>query len=314
MTDDLIVFPEENKTRTSTELVIGDCLEVVKRLRDDGVRFDAIVTDPPYEINYMNKAWDSTGVAFSVNTWALFREVLKPGGFLLAFSATRLYHRMAVAIEDAGYEVYPMLAWQFPGGLPKPMNVANLFDRDNQVERKVVGTKKASGYTKALVQHGVQNYNSFEFAQYETAVSDEAKEWNGYYYGVNTLKPAMEPIFMGRNPISEPRVIDNLRVHRTGAINIGELKERRGGNYPTNVIECRKSNKNEHQSDHPTVKPTLLMEDLVTLVCPKGGRVLDPFAGTGTTGIACQNVGRDCTLIEHNPDMEPVIRRRLNQG
>ena len=87
------------------EILHGDCLDKMKELLERGIQIDSIVTDPPYEIGFMGKSWDSTGIAFNVETWKLAYQLLKPGGYLLAFSGARTYHRMAIAIEDAGFEI-----------------------------------------------------------------------------------------------------------------------------------------------------------------------------------------------------------------
>lgn len=289
---------------------MGDSLSVLVDILARGEQFDAIVTDPPYEIGLHAKAWDNTGVAFSPELWRLLYAVLKPGGFVLAFAASRLYHRLAVAGEDAGFKVHPFLHWEFDGGLPKPVNVSELFDRDNVPDRKVVGVRRGSGFTTANVDHGAQRRSKTTFAVKERHVSDEAKEWKGYYYGVNCFKPTLEPIFLGQKPASHDRMIDNLREHHTGALNLGALSDRRGG-WPTTAFRHAKAKRDEHGSSHPSVKPVSLMEELCELACPPGGRILDPFAGTGTTGLAAQRCGFDCTLIERDPAMEEVIRRRL---
>lgn len=106
----------------------GDCLEVLKTLEDNSV--DSIVTDPPYELGFMGKSWDSTGIANNKEMWAECLRVLKPGGHLLAFSGTRTYHRMAVAIEDAGFEVRDMIEWVYGSGFPKSLNIGKAVDKN----------------------------------------------------------------------------------------------------------------------------------------------------------------------------------------
>lgn len=305
--DDFISFPSHG----TLNVEIGNCLDVLERYKAEGKLFDAIVCDPPYEIALHGKSWDSTGIAFSVDFWKLCYDVLKPGGFLLAFAAGRKYHRVAVAVEDADFTLYPPLQWQFPGGLPKPANLSELFDRDNVKDRKVLGTKTGSGFTSANEKHGAQARLTKEFVVKERGVSDEAKQWDGYYYGVNTLKPAQEPIVLAQKPIEEKRMIDSVRQHGVGALNVGAIRERTG-NWPTTVFEYAKASVKDHKSNHPSVKPISLMQALITLACPPGGHILDPFAGTGTTGAAAVREGFDCTLIEMNPDMEKVIRDRVN--
>jgi site-specific DNA-methyltransferase (adenine-specific) len=195
--------------------------------------------------------------------------------------------------------------------LPKPINLSELFDRDNLEEREVIGLRRGSGFTQANVDHGAQQRSHVKFVMHARNISPEAQDWQGYYYGVNALKPCLEPILLAQKPISTSRVIDNIRQWGTGALNVGALQERYGF-WPGTILNHRKAEKAEHQSAHPSVKPTSLMEDLCLLLCPSGGRILDPFAGTGTTGVAARNKHFECVLIEQNPDMEPVIRRRLS--
>lgn len=273
--------------------------------------FDSIVCDPPYEISLHGKSWDETGIAFSVEFWSLCYDVLKPGGFLVAFAAGRKYHRVACAVEDSGFTIYPMMQWQFPGGLPKPANLSELFDRDNVKDRKVLGTKTGSGFTSANEAHGAQARITKEFAVKERGVSEEAQHWDGFYYGVNTLKPAQEPIVLAQKPISEKRMIDNVRKYGVGALNVGQLRDR-SGKWPTTIFNYDKASKKDHKSNHPSVKPIDLMEEICELVCPPGGHILDPFAGTGTTGAAAIRRGFYATVIEMNPEMEAVIRDRIN--
>jgi len=103
------------------KVICGDCLIKLKELEDNSV--DSIVTDPPYELGFMGKSWDNTGIAYNVDMWKECLRVLKPGGHLLAFGGTRTYHRMAVAIEDAGFEIRDMIEWVYGSGFPKSLNI-----------------------------------------------------------------------------------------------------------------------------------------------------------------------------------------------
>ena len=121
----------------------GDCIEEMQKLIDDGVQVDSVVTDPPYELGFMGRSWDSTGIAFQKETWELAYKLLKPGGHLLAFSASRNYHRMAVAIEDVGFEIRDQMMWLYGSGFPKSMNVGKAFD-------KKLGNSEWEGWGTAL--------------------------------------------------------------------------------------------------------------------------------------------------------------------
>jgi DNA methylase len=293
----------------NVEVRIGDCLDLIEQ--DENI-YDAIVTDAPYSISLHGYAWDSTGISFSPDLWDRFFRVLKPGGFVACFAAPRLYHRVAMACETAGFTLYPFMGWRFRDGLPKPINLAELFDRDNVSERDVIGLRRGSGFTQANVDHGAQNRSHVNFAIRARHVSPEAQDWRGYYYGVNTLKPCLEPILLAQKPISEERVIDNVRRWGTGALNIGALHDRYGS-WPSTLLPHRKAHWADHQSAHPSVKPVPLMEDLCILLCPGGGRILDPFAGTGSTGVAARNKNFDCVLIEQDATMRPVIEDRVRR-
>ena len=109
------------------EIINGNCLEVLKSLPSESV--DAIVTDPPYELGFMGKKWDASGIAYNVELWSECLRILKPGGHLLAFGGTRTYHRMACAIEDAGFEVRDMLEWIYASGFPKSLNIGKAVDK-----------------------------------------------------------------------------------------------------------------------------------------------------------------------------------------
>ena len=303
-----VTHPLVKPTRAAdVEVRIGNCLDLIEPKENI---FDAVVTDAPYSIALHGYDWDSTGISFSAALWDRLFRVLKPGAYVAFFAAQRLYHRVAVACETAGFTLYPFLGWRFRDGLPKPINLAELFDRDNLDERDIIGLRRGSGFTQANVDHGAQNRSHTNFAMHARHISPEAQDWRGYYYGVNALKPCLEPILLAQKPICTERVIDNVRMWGTGALNIGALQDRYGV-WPSSIFPHRKAQKAEHQSDHPSVKPVPLMEDLCTLVCPGGGRILDPFAGTGSTGVAARNKNFDCVLIEENVAMRPIIEARL---
>ena len=287
---------------------IGNCLDLIES--EENI-YDAIVTDPPYTIALHGYSWDRTDISFSSELWDRLFRVLKPGGYVAFFAAPRLYHRAATACEKAGFNLYPFMGWRFRNGLPKPINLAELFDRDNVDRREVIGIRRGSGFTTANVDHGAQNRTHTDFAEHARHVSPEAQQWRGFYYGVNTLTPCLEPILLAQKPVIG-RVIDNVRRWGTGALNIGALLDRYGF-WPHTLCTHRKAQKAEHQSDHPSVKPVPLMEDVCSLLCPKGGRILDPFAGTGSTGVAARNKNFDCVLIENNPEMQAVIESRLRR-
>jgi len=335
-------------------LLNGDCIEEMQKLIDDGVQVDSVVTDPPYHLQsivkrfgkegsapaqegtdgafsraskgFMGKEWDGGDIAFRPETWELAMKLLKPGGHILAFSASRNYHRMAVAIEDAGFEIRDQMMWLYGSGFPKSHNIGKGVD------------KKLGNNT----------------------------EWEGWG---TALKPAHEPIAVGRKPLSESSNVNNVLKHRTGGINIDGCRIE-GGRFPANVMHdgsdvivnqfpntksgkltpdmnikpstgwsggsrsdrvkntfngdegsaarffyCPKTSKSErHNGDantHPTVKPVELMKYLCRLVTPKGGTVLDPFMGSGSTGMAAKDEGFDFIGIEKDEEYFKICESRI---
>lgn len=115
-----------------------NCLEGLKLLDDNSV--DSIVTDPPYELGFMGKKWDSTGIAYNVEMWKECLRVLKHGGYLLAFGGTRTYHRMTCAVEDAGFEIRDCIQWIYGSGFPKSMDISKAITKniENQLKKQGV--------------------------------------------------------------------------------------------------------------------------------------------------------------------------------
>jgi site-specific DNA-methyltransferase (adenine-specific) len=192
----------------------GDNREVLKKLADNSI--DSVVTDPPYELGFMGKSWDATGVAYSVELWQEVMRVLKPGGHLLAFSGSRTYHRMAVAIEDAGFEIRDQIMWIYGSGFPKSHNIAKTLDKNAGVEVKVGKAFKVAGEYggRDLRDPEIQGDSRDEMRH--DAVSAEAKQWQGWG---TALKPAHEPIVVARKPLIGT-VAANVLTYGTGGLNI----------------------------------------------------------------------------------------------
>lgn len=194
-------------------LMHGDCLEVLRTLPDNSV--DAVVTDPPYGLSFMGKRWDYDVPATEV--WAECLRVLKPGGHLLAFAGTRTQHRMAVRIEDAGFEIRDMIAWVYGSGFPKSRDISKDMDRIAGAAREVVGQISATGMARTNVDQGAQNRSTYTFDKLGDPVTEAARQWQGWG---TSLKPALEPITVARKPLSEGTVAANVLAHGTGAINV----------------------------------------------------------------------------------------------
>jgi DNA modification methylase/transcriptional regulator with XRE-family HTH domain len=409
---------------TSNLVFHGDCLDVIKELIVQDVKVDSIVTDPPYELGFMGKDWDKTGIAYNKELWELCLKILKPGGHLLAFGGARTYHIMASAIEDAGFEIRDQIMWLYGSGFPKSLNVSKQIDKRGgtdiswfgswlRTEREKRGIKqkelsfyfpsKTGGLTGCVANWELglnlptaEQFNKLcevlklPFDKVEEAeqaiigsiktnltpyrkigevnisgeinitvpATNAAKQWNGWG---SALKPAHEPIVLARKPLLEPTIAANVLKHGTGAINIDGCRvastdntvqgrfpanlihdgseevaaefakygERKSGHKkplhtPTNINDfaastgtadrffyCAKASKKERNgSKHPTVKPVALMRYLCRLITPPGGIILDPFAGSGTTGQAAIEEGFSAILIEKEPEYINDIKNR----
>ncbi len=242
-----------------------DCIEGMKQLEDNSV--DSIVTDPPYdltsqrvystkkEINdikgigqlrknienntaygsivkgFMGKEWDGTGIAFDVNTWKEAFRVLKPGGYLLSFGGTRTYHRMACAIEDAGFEIRDQIQWIYGSGFPKSLNIGKAIDKLQGNEREILKTETRIMQPSNSMGGGVEGQ--------KIGTRDITKGTSEFEGWGTALKPANEPICVARKPLAEKTVAENVLKYGTGGINIDECR------IPTN------ENRNREQKEGP---------------------------------------------------------------
>jgi DNA modification methylase len=417
------------------KLILGDSLEVLKEFENNSI--DSIVTDAPYGLSFMGKKWDYD--VPSQEIWEECLRVLKPGGYLLAFAGTRTQHRMAVRIEDAGFEIRDMIAWVYGSGFPKSLNIGKAVDKLQGNEREVVGEHPYANRGTAQSKQSVNLSGSSERSQLLDKGTSEYEGWG------TALKPSLEsitvaqksidfapnlsPIIMSRKPISEKTVAQNVLKYGTGGINIDgcrvgmstedkEMLDAKSsknptgvksgfgggiaspahsqGRFPANLIHdgsdevvglfpnskgassqnnysngkiyrgqsllesesklegyrdwyndngsaarffyCAKASKSERNKGlegfeeklrvrqglagekkdtastnfHPTVKPISLMRYLVRLVTPKGGTVLDPFMGSGTTGIGAKLEGFDFIGIEREAEYIKIAEARIN--
>lgn len=196
------------------KLYSGNMLEMLDVIKPNSI--DAILTDPPYELNFMNKGWDNSGIAFNKEAWKKCYEVLKPGGHLLAFGGSRTFHRIAVAIEDAGFEIRDIIMWLYGSAMPKGINIGLAIDKRNGVDNRT-GNIRTDG--KATLG------DIYEWAngRPDTKEYEERKaqnEWIGYN---SQLKPAYEPIIVARKPI-ENSIVDNVLKYGVGGLNIDECR------------------------------------------------------------------------------------------
>jgi DNA modification methylase len=363
----------------------GDSRDVLASMGEASV--DAVVCDPPYELGFMGKAWDASGIAYDLGLWSGVLRVLKPGGHLLAFGGTRTYHRMACAIEDAGFEIRDQLQWLYGSGFPKSLDVSKALDKGEGIWRGRAGVV-ASG-------NGAMAGPNYERTPKGDPATPAARQWDGWG---TALKPANEPIVLARKPLAGT-VAANVLEHGTGALNIdgcriaaddalvrppilrtdnavlgrglgAGVQAEPAGRWPANVLLDEEAARlvdeqsgiltsgsrkagvrtglgyhgasgdggpavvggeggasrffyvakpasaerhigGEVENTHATVKPIELMEHLIRLVTPPGGIVLDPFMGSGTTGIAALNGGWRFCGIELLPDHFAIAERRI---
>jgi len=350
----------------------------------------------------------------SIDIWKECLRVLKPGGYLLSFAGTRTQHRMAVNIEDAGFEIRDMIAWVYGSGFPKSLSIGKAVDKLQGNERIKTGEIKHHAQKGVAVaeERGAIGGGAFGQAKDEE-LTKGTSQWEGWG---TALKPALEPITVARKPISEKNIAENVLKWNVGGLNIDECrvgteqtrttikdlsqahgnqfgkagieyptqgyKDNPPGRFPANFIHdgsdevvelfptkgeksearffyCAKASKRErnkglenmekkaitnakgnglgrvcnicganqlnpcncknntwilpkkNQNNHPTVKPIALMEYLVKLVSREGQVVLDPFMGSGTTGMACVNTGRDFIGIEIDEDYFKIAQARI---
>ena len=195
---------------------------------------DSCVTDPPYELGFMGKGWDSSGIAFQADTWRKCYQVLKHGGYLLAFGGTRTFHRIACAIEDAGFEIRDTIMWLYGSGFPKSMNIGLAIDKKNGIDSPVVGYTnqqdiRSGNYTGVCT-------NNHEYQRVDWPIKKASNEWAGWG---TALKPAYEPIIVARKPC-EGSCVDNVMRYGVGGINIDECRVEttdnlNGGAYSNNT-------------------------------------------------------------------------------
>lgn len=191
----------------------GDCIALMRAMPDASV--DAVVTDPPYELGFMGKSWDASGIAFNVEVWVEALRVLKPGGHLLAFSGSRTYHRMACAIEDAGFHVRDQIMWLYGSGFPKSLDVSKAIDKAAGAEREVLSERimvQVGGSSLAIRMGDRREVQ----ANITAPATDDARRWAGWG---TALKPAHEPICLARKPL-DGTVAANVLRHGNGAMNI----------------------------------------------------------------------------------------------
>ena len=332
----------------------GDCLEVMDTMNKCSV--DSVVTDPPYHLTsivkrfgkegsapaqfgtdgafaraskgFMGKEWDGGDIAFQANTWRKCYELLKPGGHLIAFSGSRTYHRMAVAIEDAGFEIRDQCIWLYGSGFPKSHNIGDGWGTALKPahEPMVLARKPLSEKSVAdnVMKHGTGAIN-IDGCRIEGQSENSDIDTTGGRWPSNIMHDGseqVESIF----PETSSTEVSRQRTHK-GIWSAGELAETEQfmpaygdqGNA-SRYFYCAKTSKDERKSGlgreikantHPTVKPVELMRYLVRLVTPKGGLVLDPFMGSGSTGMGAREEDFRFIGIEKEEEYYEIAKARI---
>jgi len=326
----------------------GNCLEVMTTFDDNSI--DTIITDPPYGLSFMGKKWDYD--VPSVEIWKECLRVLKPGGTALIFAGSRTQHRMAVNVEDAGFILKDCIMWLYGSGFPKATDISKQLDKGH--ERKVIGESKDSANRKSGgvfvgENEGQRNittpatpqaklWNGWKSHGLKPAYEPilVAQKPNDGTYANNALLWGVSGLNIDGGRIG----VDGGETHKGGfgsgiygdSEGVETDKIKRQGRFPANIIldeevaegeewkryfYCAKASKAERggENNHPTVKPLKLMEYLCTLTkTPTGGVVLDPFMGSGTTGVACRNVGREFIGIELEEEYVKIAEARLKNN
>ena len=398
-------------------LLNGDCIEQMQKLKDEGKQIDSVVTDPPYHLTsiverygkegsapakdrdglyqrqargFMGKEWDGGDIAFRTDTWKLAYDLLKPGGYLLAFSASRNYHRMAVAIEDAGFEIRDQIMWIYGSGFPKSLNVGDgwgtalkpahepivmarkplegtnkqniekygtgginidgcrIQGDDTGGERKIttrksrdennVWTDENSGMKQeanhfadadpkgrypANVMHDGSDVVQDIFPQTSKSVSTKrTRKTIGSFGMPNDSTPeyddegtAARYFYCPKTSAEERnRGLESFTAKPMAWGNQAKAELKRGNlDFKGNQGDGSKHNKVAMRlNTHPTVKPQELMKYLCRLITPKGGTILDPFMGSGSTGIAAKDEGFDFIGIEKEKEYFDIAKQRIS--
>ncbi|RUM55825.1 MAG: site-specific DNA-methyltransferase [Nautilia sp.] len=301
----------------------------LEELKENSI--DAIVTDPPYGISYQNHEWDKNLPDKEI--WENSFRVLKPGSFALIFSSIRLMHRLMVDLEDSGFIIKDVLFWVYLNGMPKSRNIALDIDKELGVESKVIGEYN---YVQGYKKNGAENYYAKNKLKCEPS-SELAKKYKGAGLG---LKPSYEPIILVQKPIENGlNVAQNIIKYGVGALNIENTRipyakgeknvghnPHPNGRFPTNIIRTdefedgydkffvvpKVRQKKESFNFHPTLKPVELMNHLVKLVSFENQTILDPFMGSGSTGVASLELNRDFIGYELDSQYYEIAKKRLS--
>jgi site-specific DNA-methyltransferase (adenine-specific) len=296
----------------------AECIEMMQKIPDSSI--DMVCTDPPYFLDGLGNDWNKQtldnkgssaivgnlpkGMRFDRNQSKKFNEfyskvssevyrILKPGGAFISFSSPRLYHSMAMAIEDAGFEIRDMLGWIYTQSQVKAFSQNHIIENDKKMN-----------------------------PEQKQALKDACNNWK-----TPQLKPAIEPMCLAVKPI-EGRYIDNFQKYGTGLMNTSEETKTGEGFFPSNIITTdnieesmdrvflvSKPNKKEkgEYNTHLSVKPVSLIAHLLKLFSKEGAIILDPFMGSGTTAVACIQSKRKYIGFDINTEYIKITEKRIEE-
>lgn len=361
-------------------LLHGDCLDRLRALPDASVH--ACVTDPPYDLvsivkrfgkadaapakathtgvytrssrGFMGQTWDATGIAFRPDVWREVYRVLRPGGYLLAFGGTRTYHRMATAVEDAGFDVRDCLMWIYGSGFPKSHSAGNgwgsalkpawepIVVARTPLDGTIAGNMQAHGTgamnidgcrvpsTDAPTGTGGQRASRLPGDTRTNAAAGlyAASAGVGYAPSVLGRWPANVILACDVNCAGDAHApgcpVAMLDAQQEGASRYFNVLPIEADDY-TPLFYVAKASRRERETGceslpaqadgarnhHPTLKPVALLRHLVRLVTVRGGVVLDPFMGSGSTGVAAMHEGAHFIGIEREDAYMPIAQARV---
>ena len=335
------------------KLYLGDCLSVLKTIEDNSIH--AVVTDPPYGLKFMNKAWDYD--VPKVEIWKEVLRVLKPGGHLLSFGGTRTYHRMVVNIEDAGFEIRDQIQWLYGSGFPKSLNLKEEWEgwgtalkpanepivmARKPIEKGLTVAENVIKWGTGAININASRISTNGKAVWKVPESDKKSTSLMCFDGGSEKSNTMFKNKGGQMGDTQGRWPANLLLDEQAAEMLGDPSrffyvaktsksernkglegivpkhndfQRKTSGLSTTTIDGIRQKGNcgqPNQNHHPTVKPIKLMKYLITLITPSNGIVLDPFMGSGSTGVAAKELGFDFIGIELNEEYLEIAKRRIS--
>ena len=332
------------------QILLGDCRDRLKELPDNSI--DSIVTDPPYELGFMGKSWDASDVAYDVTVWQECLRVLKPGGHLLSFGGSRTYHRMACAIEDAGFLIRDQIMWVYGSGFPKSLNVGKQDGCEEwngwgtalkPAHEPIVLARKPLDGTVAnnVLMHGVGGINIDGCRVGDELMVNPSGSTNPRISMGNGWREDAQPtVATGRFPANfihdgSDEVVElfpSVKADESAARffycakaskkdrneGLDQFEEKRDADRTKDDGAGGDNPRNRSNTaklnHHPTVKPTELMRYLCRLITPPNGTVLDPFTGSGSTGKAAVMEGFSFIGIEQSEEYIAIAEARIQSA